>query len=212
MDTDLHRWGNSIRVAFAFALLFVLVGCTTTATGRKTEPKPVITVAYESSMMYTVSKENGKRILPGCDIFADGRCFLRSVDGDEITMRLPQGEVDDLLKFCEKQGFFSTSNKSLETSTKPQHYLLVTNDASGLPSIVTIEVPLVTVGNPAWVTDGTTTSIAIRCGASSNSISRYELDSEIAHYSSVPEFQIVGRCIERVKATVEKAIKTHFAQ
>ncbi|HEY1170714.1 MAG TPA: hypothetical protein VGH19_05030 [Verrucomicrobiae bacterium] len=180
-----------------WALLFSFSGCTS----RSNTTAPIISVANESTYMLAISKKSGKRIIPGYDIFADGKCSLRSSEGDEFTLKLPPEEVTGLVSFSKEQGFFSISNESLEKASYPITSIdlqLVTNEISGVVSVEVIGA----TSTYSMETHANQVTVSIQDGTVKNSISRYNLHKEIKHYTNLTQFQIIGRCVDKIDETV----------
>ncbi len=187
------------------ALVLILPGCKSTSSNSKAAA--VISVAYESTYMLSISKKSGKRTIPGYDMFADGKCSLRTSEGDEFTLKLSPEEVANLISFSKEQGFFSISNESLEKASRPISSIdlqLVTNEVSG---VISVEVfgGSTTYSGPAMEMHGDQVTVSIQDGTIKNSISRYNLPREIKHYTNLTQFQIIGRCVDKIDETVLKA-------
>lgn len=152
--------------------------------------------------MLSISKKSSQRIILGYDIFTDGKCSLRSFEGDEITFNIPSEEVVNLVLFCKEQGFFSISNESLEKTLQPKTFQYVTNELSALSTIV--EVKILSMDGPAMEMHGDQVTVSIQDGTLKNSVSRYNLHKEINYHTNLTEFQIIGRCMNKINDTVLK--------
>ncbi|MCD6050552.1 MAG: hypothetical protein K0Q55_1955 [Verrucomicrobia bacterium] len=181
------------------ALSLVLTACQSTSAAKAS---PVISISYESTYTYTVSKKSGQRITPGYDIFTDGRCSLRSADGDEITLKLSPEEVTGLVSFSKEQGFFSISNESLVKTLSSKTFEYVTNFNPN--PLTVVEVKVISVDGPAMEMHGEQVTVSIQDGTLKNSISRYNLHKEIKHYTNLTQFQIIGRCLGKINNSVEQ--------
>lgn len=59
-------------------------------------------------------------------------------------------------------------------------------------------------GAPALESHGDQVTVSIQDGPLKNSISRYNLEKEIKHYTNITQFQIVGRCLDKIHEIVRK--------
>ena len=141
-------------------------------------------------MIRVISQRSGREITPGIDIFADGRCAVRTFQGEELEKRLPAGEVRSLLEFFEREGLFSISDAAIERAIDRELEPVRTELPDG-------GVQVSSRGRVA-VTDSNHTRIAARTDSKSVRISRYALDVELEHYRTATELRTVQRCIERV--------------
>jgi hypothetical protein len=173
---------------FVFAVM-ALTGCEST---RVTEnpSQPVISVAERSTMIRVVSQRSGAEITPGIDIFADGRCMVRTFRGEEVERRLPPSAVSGLLDFFDRQGLFSISDASIERAIDRELEPVRTELADGGVSVST--------RGRVLVVDSSHTRIAARSPTKKVEISRYALHAELEHYRTVTELRTVQRCVERV--------------
>ncbi|MEW6307104.1 MAG: hypothetical protein AB1705_26875 [Verrucomicrobiota bacterium] len=178
------------RLIMVFAVaVAAFAGCRNTPIA-KTAAQPVISVAVRPTMIRVISQRSGTDITPGIDIFADGRCAVRTFRGEEITKRLRVGEVDSLLVFFEREGLFSVSDATIERAI----------DRELEP--VRTELPgggfRVSMRGRVLVTDSNHTRIVAQKDSKSVAISRYALNSELEHYRTVTELRTVQRCVDRV--------------
>jgi hypothetical protein len=190
----------SCAIILLCSLVLILTGCRSTSTSSKTSP--VISITYEFAFVYTDIQKSDQRIVPGYDLFTNGKCLLRTSESNEITFNLSPEEVADLVSFCRKQGFFSISNESLEKAIPPMTFRWVTNELSD--STTTIEFIVSDPKNPALEKHGDLVTVTIQDGTVKNSISRYNLHKETKHYTNLPQFQIIGRCMSKIDETVMK--------
>src|SRR6266516_38874 len=87
-----------------------LVGCTHSPVTKATSTQPVVSVKERPTMIRVISRRSGMEITPGIDIFADGRCVVRTFRGEELERKLEPSDVRRLLKFFDRQGLFSISD------------------------------------------------------------------------------------------------------
>jgi len=141
-------------------------------------------------MIRVISRESGRDITPGVEVFADGSCRIKTVEGDEYTTKLERSTVRGLLSFLEREGLFSISDESIERAIDRELQPVRTELPGGGVSF--------TSRGRVFVTDSAHARISARAGTNSVRISRYALESEIEHYRTVTELRTVQRCIQRV--------------
>ena len=156
----------------------------------KRPTQPVISVTVRPTMFRVISQRSGREITPGIEIFADGRCAIRSFGGEEFEKRLRVGEVDSLLEFFEREGLFAISDASIERAIDRELEPVRTELPDG-------GVQWATRGR-VLVTDSNHTKIVAQKDSKRVAISRYALDAELEHYRTVTELRTVQRCVERV--------------
>ena len=141
-------------------------------------------------MIRVVSKRSGMDITPGVDVFTDGRCLVRTFDGDELQRRISPADVDRLLGYFEEQRLLTLTDDIIDRSIEQQLQ----------PKREELPGGGVRVGFPSrhYVTDCNYTSIAVRTAAQTSRIERYALSHEIEWYPQVAELQTVQQCVQRV--------------
>ena len=184
------QWRVS-RIALLLLLVtVVLAGCTSAPVARAPGDELVVSFEERPTMYRIISKRTGAIIIPGVDIFASGRCLLRTVDGEELERRLSPGDVQSLLKFLDGQGLFDISNESIERAI----------DREVNP--VLVELPngefSVSGTGPVCVVDASRSRIVAHMGSKRVDISRYALGVEVEHYRAVTELRTVQNCIKKV--------------
>ena len=130
-------------------------------------------------MFQIISRQSRKPIVPGIDIFADGRCTVRTYGGEEVERFLLPQDVQALLEFFERQGLYSISNDSIKRAIEAQ---LATNHEIA----------------PVIAVDGSETRIAARALNKQVEVSCYVLELHIENYPAVIELRTVKTCVERV--------------
>jgi hypothetical protein len=156
----------------------LLVGCRHATVPDTNQQQPVIKVEERSRMFRVISQRSGKPIVPGIDIFADGRCAVRTYNGEEVERFLLPKDVQVLLEFFEERGLYSISSDSIKRAIEKQ---FVTNPE-------TVHVVVI---------DGHEANIAARNSSSKQvEISCYALDDQLKNYSSVSELRTVKNCVE----------------
>ena len=143
------------------------------------ETHPVVSVEQTSDMFYIRSKKTGLHMTPGVDIFADGKCNVRTFHGAEFTKTITRSKLEELLHWLEGEGLFSISEDVIERrirETSPEKRVVVV--------------------------DSGYTRLAAQQGAQTVKLSRYALDAEIENYPEVSELRTIQKCVDRVYATV----------
>lgn len=189
---------HAIRPVVVAVVLAVLVGCDdthVTPTGGNqpqhsaapvgynddtpvtpaTATEPVITVEERPTMIRVTSKQSGKTIIPGVDIFADGRCVIRTFRGEENERKLQPSDVRGLLDYFDRQGLFSISDESIKRAIT-DHYF----------------------GQGGGAIDANHTRIAVRTATIQMEVSRNALDREIERYPAVGELRKIQNCVDKV--------------
>jgi hypothetical protein len=179
-------------IGMATILAPALIGCKHALVRQMPANQPIISVEERSRMFRVISQSSGKLFDPGVDIFADGRCMVRTIDGKEYERRLRLSEVRSLLGFFEGQGFFVLSTEVIE--------LAIDRDLE--QRLLHVELPdgsiVVTKRSRVCGVDGSDTRIVARTPSRTVDISRYLLSCELEEYQTVNELKIVQRCIEKV--------------
>jgi hypothetical protein len=175
--SDAQRWAimrRSICLTLLAVAALATAGCCHTSTAAASKSKPVITVEERPAMYAVLSKRSGRPIIPGIDIFEDGRCVVRTFNGDESEKVLQKSDVQTLLDFFDQQDLFSISEESITGAVARQGQFVV-------------------------FVDGTTTRLAAREGARQFDVSRKCLNRELESYSpNVRELRAMVNCIEKV--------------
>jgi hypothetical protein len=189
---DLVR--SPMRTSPSITLLAIavmaFVGCRHAPVIETHATEAVISVEERNTIFRVISPQSGKEITPGVDIYADGRCVVRTSDGQEFEKKLQSADIRRLLKFFDHQGLFSISDESIERAI----------DRELEP--VRTELPgggvMVSTRGRVCVVDASFTRIAARTPAKEVDIWRYALKVELDEYRTVTELRTVQRCIERV--------------
>jgi hypothetical protein len=182
---------RSSHIITSFAVvLTVITGCRHAPVAQMASSQPVISIEQRPTMFRVMSQRSGREITPGIDIFADGRCSVRTFGGEELERSLRRSDVRHLLEFFGRQGLFTVSDDSIERAIDRELQPVRTELPDGSVS-VSSRGRVVTV-------DGTHTRIAAHTSTQKVEISRYAMHSELEHYRTVTELRTVQRCVERV--------------
>lgn len=133
-------------------------------------------------MSRVVSKISGREIVPGIDIYADGRCLIRRFDGTEPEKRVSPSEVSELLRFLDQSGFFGLSNFLIDSKV---------DAAQRLPG-----------AGIKGVTDDYYTFICARTTSKTNDIERYAIDFELEWYPEIAELKVMRDAFRRIHEVV----------
>jgi hypothetical protein len=74
---------------------------------------PVISLSSEPTGL-TVKSKSGEQIIPGIDIYSDGRVAIRRYDGSEATKRLAKDAIQKLLDRLERTRFYNITEESFD--------------------------------------------------------------------------------------------------
>jgi hypothetical protein len=179
--------------AFLIGLTLVLIGCRspvpnhTAGAERPTLPSDtntVISVSERPTMFTVVSKTSGRHIVPGIDIYADGRCLIHRFDGTESEKRVAPSELSELLRFLDQSGFFGMSNFLIDSKVKAAQLL----PGGGI--------------RMRSVTDANYILIFARTISKTNRIERYALDKELEWYPEIAELKAMRDAFRRVHEVV----------
>jgi hypothetical protein len=165
-----------------FSAIVALAGCSRLPVTPIPSGQPIISVSEEPTMIRVLSRRTGKDIIPGVDIFADGRCVIRTFAGKERQKKLKPSQVNALLEFFEREGLFRISKESIENAIR--------ESPDGQIDVV----------------DANRTTIAVDMGSKKTRISRNALDEEVKFYRTVIELQVMKKCVERVYADVKTGL------
>lgn len=144
----------------------------------------VISVSERPTMIRVVSKTSGRDIIPGIDIYADGRCLIRRFDGTEPEKRLTPSELSELLRFLDQSGFFGLSEVQIESKVEATQHL----PSGGI--------------RVRSVIDANYTSVFARTISKTNRIERYALDFELEWYPEIAELRVMRDAFRRVHEIV----------
>jgi len=140
---------------------------------QQQQPTPrtdAVTLVYERpTFIRVVSKATGKEITQGIDIYEDGRCFVRRVDGTELEKRVSPSTVAQLLTALEHNGFFSLSPWQIDRKVEAAQ-----RAPSGGYHI-------------RGVTDCNFSGVFARTDSQTNVIERYALEHELKWYPEIRE-------------------------
>jgi|KBSSwiStaDraftv2_1062776.scaffolds.fasta_scaffold211830_5 hypothetical protein len=138
-------------------------------------------------MFSVVSKTSGKYLVPGIDLYADGRCLIRRFDGTEREKRVAPSELSELLRFLDQSGFFGMSNFLIDSKVKAAQIL----PGGGI--------------RMRSVTDANFILISARTTSKTNRIERYALDEELEWYPEIAELKAMRDAFRRVHEVVGEA-------
>jgi hypothetical protein len=181
---------SPLIIASFAVVLTALAGCRHAPVAQTASSQPVISIEQRPTMFRVMSQRSGREITPGIDIFADGRCSVRTFGGEELERSLRRSDVRQLLEFFDRQGLFTISEDSIERAIDRELQPVRTELPDGGVSVSSR-------GRVATV-DGTHTRIAAHTSTQKVEISRYAMHSELEHYRTVTELRTVQRCVERV--------------
>lgn len=166
------------------------IGCSHTRVAQGDRHEPIISVSEKSRMFYILAKNSGEVIVPGVDIFSDGRCIVRNFDGEVIEKKLSASKVRDLMDFFSREGLFDISTASIDRAIDRELQPIVTELPGG--------GSMTSSRGRVLVVDGSVTCLAVRTLAKQVEISRHALSCELKEYQTVVELRAVDRCIKRV--------------
>ena len=101
---DLMR--RVLAVALA-ASLFAPVGVA--------KEQPVVSVSSEPTGLTVESQKDGKKLIPGIDIYSDGSVAIRRYDGSEATKQIDAGAVHRLLAALARTNFYKVTEDSFHS-------------------------------------------------------------------------------------------------
>lgn len=158
-------------------------------------PIPVISASQYGAMSRITPKKpsilRDRVFIPGVEIFADGRCYVKTQAGDEFDRRITPDEVESLLHYFQEQGLFSLSDPKI--SEIIEKYV-------STPTIVDLPGGGQTVTYPGrhFFHDGIRDSISVRTEALSFAVRGRPLLYELEAYPSIAELRTLHECIKRV--------------
>ena len=133
-------------------------------------------------------------IIPGVDMYDDGRCIIRTFDGREFQKTITNDKVRDLLAYLERHGVFGISRAAIDQSIDRLHEPTTNLLADGTMSI---SWPM-----RAFVSDAGFTELTVRTGTNSLTIGREALYFEAKHYPQVLELRALTNFVHKIYETV----------
>lgn len=154
---------------------------------------PAISIQEWPTITRVYSKSSGAELLPGVELYNDGRCVLRTFRGEEIHKSFHRAAVVRLLKLWKRQGLFSISSDAIEKakSTERQRRTVVTDLPDGSFSIET--PPIRTTP-----TDMVQMRITARTETETVLLSVNGLLWQIESFPAIREYRTMRRCVNEV--------------
>jgi hypothetical protein len=84
------------------------------AVSAPAKERPVVSVSSEPTGLTVKSQKSGKKIVPGIDIYSDGRVIVRRYDGSEASKHIDKTAVETLLQSLDSLRFYKISEKSFD--------------------------------------------------------------------------------------------------
>jgi hypothetical protein len=75
----------------------------------------VVSVSSEPTGLTVKSQKSGRKIIPGIDIYSDGRVLVRRYDGSEATKHIDRTAVETLLRSLDDTRFYKITEDSFNT-------------------------------------------------------------------------------------------------
>jgi len=74
----------------------------------------VVSVSSEPTGLTVKSQKSGKKIIPGVDIYSDGKVIVRRYDGSEATKHIDKPAVEKLLRSLDSTKFYKVTEESFD--------------------------------------------------------------------------------------------------
>jgi hypothetical protein len=98
-----------MRLVDAVGLTTMLLVASTPATERL-----VVRVSSEPTGLTVKSQKSGKKIIPGVDIYSDGKVIVRRYDGSEATKHIDKPAIEKLLRSLDSTKFYKVTEESFD--------------------------------------------------------------------------------------------------
>ena len=157
--------------------------------------RPAISVVMQPAGPAVRSKLTQRTLVPGIDIFPDGRCFVRRLDGTELAKNLGPADVRELVAFFDAQGLFFLSNDALEKRLEEMDVPQIQVDRKG-PSV------LYKLREAAPV--NYRTGLQVRLEGQTILLARWDLDLELRWFPQVRELRVIRACVDKVFAVTDE--------
>ncbi len=144
--------------------------------------QPVVSVSSEPTGLTVESQKDGKKLIPGIDIYSDGSVAIRRYDGSEATKQIDAGAVHRLLAALARTNFYKVTEDSF-------HSELASADKGGTTERVVI------TDCPVW-------SLRTQVGGRTRSTKFYALWEMVEHYPKNRQLKTLQDAILMVYAAV----------
>lgn len=189
-----------LRFAPPAALAVLWAGCTAPnlAPTQREQPtsltlandhRPAISVALQPAGRPVMSQESRLAIVPGIDIFPDGRCLVRRPDGSEQRKDIGRARVRELVEFFDDRGLFFLTNDALDARLSEADVPQINVDRGGASVLYKLR-------EAAPV--NYRTGLQVRLEGMTVLLSRWDLDLELRWFPQVRELHIIRACVDKV--------------
>ena len=168
-----------------------LQGGTPTSLTLANDHRPAISVVLQPAQQPVRSQKSGRTIVPGIDIFPDGHCFVRRLDGTETEKNIGVVGVRELVAFLDEQGFFFLSNDKLAARLEEADVPQISVDRHG---------PAVFYKLREATPVNYRTALQVRLTGGTVLVSRWDLDLERHWFPQMRELHVLRACVDKVFA------------
>lgn len=159
------------------------------------DERPAISVVMQPSGPSVRSQRTQRTIVPGIDIFPDGRCLVRRLDGTEQEKSIGTAGVREMVAFFDEKGLFFLSDEAIEKRLEAMDVPQIQVDRSG-PSVfhkLRESAPV-----------NYRTGLQVRLEGQTILLARWDLDLEIHWFPQLRELRVIRACVDKVFAVADE--------